>query len=53
MYKRQNLPNISTIYTTWEEFRDEHGWDITGDEGLIKSNWDKLERQAFSWIYNR
>ncbi|MFZ7132278.1 MAG: uroporphyrinogen decarboxylase family protein [Eubacteriales bacterium] len=41
------------VITDWETFKNEHGWDILGDEEIIKSNWDRFERQAFSWIFNR
>ena len=41
------------VITPWETFRDEHEWEILGNEQVLKENWERLERQAFSWIYNR
>lgn len=41
------------LITPWEEIKAEHGWDIQGDEALLKNNWEKFERMAYSWIVTR
>lgn len=51
--KKLHIEKPVPVYTEWETFRDEHGWDITGDEQMLKENWEKLERMAFSWIFTR
>ncbi len=48
-----DIPWKVPVYTPWETFRDEHGWDIQGDEEMIKTHWERLERMAFSWIFSR
>lgn len=48
--KKLELPSVKNVVTPWDMYRDDHGWKITGDEELIESNWNKLERMAYSWI---
>ena len=38
------------VITPWEVVKKENGWEVPGDEKLIKKYWDKLEQMAYDMI---
>lgn len=44
--------NIQDTITPWEIVKEEYGWDILGDEELLRKNWDLFENMAYQWIMN-
>ncbi|NLZ92916.1 MAG: uroporphyrinogen decarboxylase [Firmicutes bacterium] len=44
-----DLPEPQLV-TPWEVVKEEYGWSIPGDEELIKSWWDRLDRMAYNWV---
>ncbi len=44
-------PPKRRVATPWEVKREEIG-GVTGDEEIIKQNWDTLEHMAFNWLFS-
>lgn len=36
--------------TPWEKIKEDNDWPVPGDEELIRTHWERLERVAYSWL---
>ena len=45
------VPPKSRMFTPWEVKQGELG-EITGDESLLRENWEMLEKKAYSWLWS-
>lgn len=47
----KNIDNMKQeVITPWDTVKKEYGWEVPGDEELIKYYWDMFEQMVYRWI---